>query len=110
MEGSRTGCPAFLSKSIVIEGRVCPSRIKLPRRRRVPKKRDTRRASLFFGAGGGTRTHTMSPPTDFESVTSTNSITPAITEAIIRDAKVFCKQNFGKSKIYVNFPKEDYDF
>ena len=30
-----------------------------------------------FGAGGGTRTHTMSPSTDFESVTSTNSITPA---------------------------------
>ena len=25
----------------------------------------------YFGAGGGTRTHTMSPPTDFESVTST---------------------------------------
>ena len=32
---------------------------------------------LRRGAGGGTRTHTMSPPTDFESVTSTNSITPA---------------------------------
>lgn len=29
------------------------------------------------GAGGGTRTHTVSLPTDFESVTSTNSITPA---------------------------------
>ena len=26
---------------------------------------------LFIGAGGGTRTHTVSPPTDFESVTST---------------------------------------
>ena len=31
----------------------------------------------FAGAGGGTRTHTMSPSTDFESVTSANSITPA---------------------------------
>ena len=31
----------------------------------------------YFGAGGGTRTHTMSPSTDFESVTSANSITPA---------------------------------
>ncbi len=31
----------------------------------------------LFGAGGGTRTHTMSPSTDFESVTSANSITPA---------------------------------
>ena len=29
------------------------------------------------GAGGGTRTHTMSPSADFESATSTNSITPA---------------------------------
>ena len=30
-----------------------------------------------FGADGGTRTHTMSPSTDFESVTSANSITSA---------------------------------
>ena len=30
-----------------------------------------------YGAGGGTRTHTMSPSADFESATSTNSITPA---------------------------------
>ena len=29
------------------------------------------------GAGGGTRTHTVSLPTDFESVTSANSITSA---------------------------------
>ena len=29
------------------------------------------------GAGGGTRTHTVSLPADFESATSTNSITPA---------------------------------
>ena len=29
------------------------------------------------GAGGGTRTHTLSPAADFESATSTNSITPA---------------------------------
>ena len=35
------------------------------------------KSSFFFGAGGGTRTRTMSPPTDFESVTSANSITPA---------------------------------
>ena len=37
------------------------------------------------GAGGGTRTHTVSLPTDFESVTSTNSITPALTLHIISD-------------------------
>ena len=30
-----------------------------------------------FGAGGGTRTHMMLPSADFESATSTNSITPA---------------------------------
>ena len=30
-----------------------------------------------FGAGGGTRTHTVLLPTDFESVTSAYSITPA---------------------------------
>lgn len=37
-----------------------------------------RKAGLIhYGAGGGTRTHTVSLPTDFESVTSTNSITPA---------------------------------
>ena len=32
---------------------------------------------MLSGAGGGTRTHTVSLPTDFESVTSANSITPA---------------------------------
>ena len=32
---------------------------------------------LHSGAGGGTRTHTVLPPTDFESVSSANSNTPA---------------------------------
>ncbi len=32
---------------------------------------------LFIGAGGGGRTRTSVTPTDFESVTSANSITPA---------------------------------
>ena len=36
-----------------------------------------------YGAGGGTRTHTVSLPTDFESVTSTNSITPAFSDFIL---------------------------
>ena len=37
-----------------------------------------RKAGLIhYGAGGGTRTHTVSLPTDFESVTSANSIIPA---------------------------------
>ena len=42
------------------------------------------KSSSLHGAGGGTRTHTVSPPTDFESVTSTNSITPAGTGMIIQ--------------------------
>ena len=48
-----------------------------------------------YGAGGGTRTHTMSPPTDFESVTSTNSITPAYTKRYYtRQAKAW--QEFSR--------------
>ena len=48
------------------------------------------------GAGGGTRTPTMSPSADFESATSTNSITPAGATIIICDAGSICKQNFSK--------------
>ena len=48
---------------------------------------------LFIGAGGGTRTHTVSLPTDFESVTSTNSITPALTLFIISDEWPKFKRN-----------------
>ena len=33
----------------------------------------------WFGAGGGTRTHTLSPAKDFESSSSANSNTPAHT-------------------------------
>ena len=32
---------------------------------------------INYGAGGRTRTGTVSPPVDFESTTSANSITPA---------------------------------
>ena len=32
---------------------------------------------FYISAGGGGRTHTVSPPTDFESVSSANSNTPA---------------------------------
>ena len=32
---------------------------------------------FLFGADGGSRTRTVLPPTDFESVTSANSITSA---------------------------------
>ena len=57
-------------------------RIVLFPRLRVPfdltKHREAPNGCLsVFGAGGGTRTHTVLLPTDFESVTSANSITPA---------------------------------
>ena len=41
------------------------------------KKRQPKRLSYFYGAGGRTRTGTVSLPVDFESTTSANSITPA---------------------------------
>ena len=52
-----------------------------------------------FGAGGRTRTGTVSPPVDFESTTSANSITPALlpfaTKNIIyhnaQKVKTFCR-------------------
>ena len=44
---------------------------------RHSKKADTRMGICFFGAGDRTRTGTLSPAVDFESTTSTNSITPA---------------------------------
>ena len=36
----------------------------------------------WFGAGGGTRTHTLSPAKDFESSSSANSNTPAYTRKL----------------------------
>ena len=49
----------------------------------VKKSEQAIQSLLRRGAGGGTRTHTVSLPTDFESVTSTNSITPAKLVAFI---------------------------
>ena len=43
------------------------------------------------GAGDRTRTGTLSPAVDFESTTSTNSITPAGARDIIHDSRRFCK-------------------
>ncbi len=46
----------------------------------------------LFGAGGGVRTHTLSPGLDFESSTSANSITPAIrNDCIISQKAARCK-------------------
>ena len=42
------------------------------------------RRDFFVGAGDRTRTGTLSPAVDFESTTSTNSITPAHNEVIIQ--------------------------
>ncbi len=46
-----------------------------------------------FGAGGRTRTDTGINPKDFESFTSTNSITPAYGLIIIAQS-TFCVKNF----------------
>ena len=53
---------------------------------------------LGDGAGGGTRTHTMSPSADFESATSTNSITPALFSC--------CESHFSESAVGQNFRAE----
>ena len=46
------------------------------------------------GAGDRTRTGTLSPAVDFESTTSTNSITPAWNSVIIPEAHPNCKCKF----------------
>lgn len=51
----------------------------------INKKRLSYSESL--GAGGGGRTHTVSPPRDFESRTSANSITPASLYIIVKTQK-----------------------
>ena len=43
----------------------------------LANKKEQHKLLFLFGAGGGTRTHMMSPSADFESATSTSSITPA---------------------------------
>ncbi len=54
-----------------------------------------RKAGLIhYGAGGGTRTHTVSPPTDFESVTSTIPSHRREFLSIIQEAKQKFKRNF----------------
>ena len=50
------------------------------------------------GAGGGTRTHMELPPADFESATSTNSITPALFSC--------CESHFFRSAVGQNFRAE----
>lgn len=47
------------------------------RKLKKAKKRPAVLLILIYGAEGGDRTHTVLPPRDFESRTSTNSITSA---------------------------------
>ena len=68
----------------------------------LPQKRADKAVSR---AGGGTRTHTVSLPTDFESVTSTNSITPAGGHwFIIQEAFGKFKREFALYRIKMNRP------
>ena len=53
----------------------------------------------FYGAGDRTRTGTLSPAVDFESTTSTNSITPAGANGIIHENQRFCKGKWKKFSI-----------
>ena len=48
------------------------------------------------GAGGRTRTGTPSLAVDFESTTSTNSITPAVSKDIIHEKMLFDKRRRQK--------------
>ena len=52
------------------------------------------RSLLRRGAGDRTRTGTVSPPVDFESTTSTNSITPAKLRLLYLIADTFARGNF----------------
>ena len=57
------------------------------------------RFGSFGGAGGRTRTGTVSLPVDFESTTSANSITPAkLTRVIIQYYKYKIKCFFAKTR------------
>ena len=64
--------------------------------RRQKKDAGAKRTLLRRGAEGGTRTHTVSLPTDFESVTSANSITSARNSYIIPLIYVFVNKNLAK--------------
>ena len=59
--------------------------------RRHKNKQTPHRGVCLFGAGGRTRTGTLSLAVDFESTTSTNSITPAGCCMIIEHLPQNCK-------------------
>ena len=51
-------------------------------------------SAVSLGAGGRTRTGTLSPAVDFESTTSANSITPARRLLILTHCIIQIKRNF----------------
>ena len=59
--------------------RLCRAALFDPRAHATKEKpqKALRLLGFYISAGGGGRTHTVSPPTDFESVSSANSNTPA---------------------------------
>ena len=59
----------------------------------------------FFGAGGRTRTGTLSPAVDFESTTSTNSITPAIGTDVLYT--IYFKIASGKYEKFKTFISQE---
>jgi hypothetical protein len=56
---------------------------------------------VVFGAGDRGRTGTVSPPLDFESSTSANSITPAKLDLIIQHIISKHKRKFSFFKIFM---------
>jgi hypothetical protein len=64
----------------------------------VKKSEQAIQSLLRRGAGGRTRTGTLSPAVDFESTTSTNSITPASAKYIIPEKEKLGKLFFSKNQ------------
>ena len=62
------------------------------------KKRHDFHRVFLFGAGGRTRTGTLSPAVDFESTTSANSITPACD---LIDNTIRCNKNQVKILAFI---------
>ena len=87
----------FLSRSI-------PARRRRSLRGRLrTKKEDTQMRVFLFGAGGRTRTGTPSLAVDFESTTSTNSITPALLSVIIQHGARKFKKKLPEAALFLRF-------
>ena len=74
----------------------------LPFRANIVKKKhllSVDKRCFFRGAGGRTRTGTMSPSVDFESTTSTNSITPASTGIVYTIFSKIARKKFTEKAV-----------